>query len=150
MDSHGPGRLAVTRTRYNLKRRIHRLDDPEARSSLASVVQYGGNPEHKRNPGDFGLTPPACPRPDKTLCDTVEVFQRGDALALLRKGVERGLVSKRWVDRFPQNIWSVTESGIPLEAELENRSTGHYHGYPMPDTDPFREVVLDAWRESAP
>lgn len=85
MDSHPPGRIAVTRTRYNLKRRIHRLDDPEARSSLASVVQYGGNPEHKRNPGDFGLTPPACPRPDKTLCDTVEVFQRGDALGLLRR-----------------------------------------------------------------
>ena len=129
-------------------------DSPPRRSRGAVVAGFRRavrrQPRAKRNPGDFGLTPPACPRPDKTLCDTVEVFQRGDALGLLRKGIERGLVSKRWVDRFPQNIWSVTESGIPLEAELENRSTGQYHGYPMPETDPFREVVLDAWRESAP
>jgi hypothetical protein len=27
--------------------------------SLASRVSYGSNPEHKRHPGDFGLTPPA-------------------------------------------------------------------------------------------
>ena len=74
----------MSRIRYNFKRRIGRLDDPEARARLADAVQYGGNPEHKRNPGDFGLTPPASPRPDKTLCDTVELFERSEALRLLR------------------------------------------------------------------
>jgi hypothetical protein len=48
-------------------------------------VTYGGNPEHKRNPGDFGLTPPAQGRKDKTLCDTVEVFERQNALEHLRQ-----------------------------------------------------------------
>ena len=50
-------------------------------------VKYGGNPEHKRNPGDFGLTPPSQPRADKTLCDEVAVFKRTTALRLLRKGI---------------------------------------------------------------
>jgi hypothetical protein len=142
-----PGRNALSRTRYNFKRRIRRLDDPDVRVRLAAAVHYGGNPEHKRNPGDFGLTPLASPRPDKTLCDTIEVFERSEALRLIRLGVERGLVSERWVGNFPQNIWSVTEGGVPLEAELENRDVGQYHGYPMPETDPFRDIVLAAWRE---
>jgi len=137
----------VSRIRFNIKRRIGRLDD-EARARLIEAIRYGGNPEHKRNPGDFGLIPPACPRPDKTLCDTVQVFEREETLRLLRAGVERGLVSERRVGDFPQNIWSVTEAGEPLEAELENRETGQYHGYPMPTTDPFREVVLEVWRKA--
>lgn len=36
-------------------------------AKLASQVKYGGNPEHKRNPGNFGLTPPSGPRPGKSL-----------------------------------------------------------------------------------
>lgn len=137
----------MARTRFNLKRRLQRIDDPNERQRLAAAVSYGGNPEHKKNPGDFGLTPPASPRPDKSLCDTVEIFRRAEALQLLRLGAERGLVSAQWVGGFPQNIWSVNEAGEPLEAQLENRETGQYHGYPMPETDPFREKVLEAWRE---
>jgi len=30
--------------------------------ALSEKATYGGNPEHKRNPGDFGLSPPALPR----------------------------------------------------------------------------------------
>jgi len=41
----------------------------------------------------------------------------------------------------------VNATGVPLEAQLENRESGQYHGYPMPETDPFREKVLAAWRE---
>jgi len=29
--------------------------------------------------------------------------------------------------------------------ELENASSGVYHGYPMPDTDPFARQVLLKW-----
>lgn len=138
----------MTRIRFNAKRRIRRIDDPAKRAWLASAVRYGGNPEHKRNPGDFGLTPTASPRPDKSLCDAIEVFERSEALRILMRGIERGLLSDRWVGEFPQNIWSVTDAGIPVEAELENRDTGTYHGYPMPQTDPFGEVVLAAWRRA--
>lgn len=35
--------------------------------ALSRKATYGGNPEHKRNPGDFGLSPPALPRQGKSL-----------------------------------------------------------------------------------
>ena len=50
------------------------------------------------------------------------------------------------MDGFPKNIWSVTKEGEPLEAQLENRDQGIYHGYPMPEADAFREVVLKRWK----
>ena len=62
---------------------------------LAGRVTYGGNPEHKRKPGDFGLTPPAAPQADKSLCDAVGVFDLRTALCLLREGIKRGLVSEQ-------------------------------------------------------
>ncbi len=60
----------------------------------------------------------------------------------------RGLISVQTRGQFPQNIWSVTESGCPLEAQLENQELGTYHGYPMPSTDPFRDAVLLRWSGS--
>jgi hypothetical protein len=79
-------------------------------------VRYGGSPYHKSNPGDFGLTPPAQPRADKTLCDTVEIFEREVALRYLREGIRRGLVSEVPDGGWPKNIWSMTDDGRPLEA----------------------------------
>jgi hypothetical protein len=134
------------RTGFNPKRRIRQVLDPDYLKSLADSVNYGGNPEHKRNPGDFGLMPPSQPRADKTLCDTVGVFSRMEATRLLRMGVSKGLVSEREQNGYPQNIWVVTEDQWPLEAQLENAQRGTYHGYPMPETDPFREEVIAKWK----
>lgn len=86
------------------------------------------------------------PRADKTLCDGARIMRRADAEALLRKGIERGLISEQQRGRFPQNIWAVTEEDVPLEAQLDNVDQGNYRGYPMPDTDPLREEVLSRWR----
>jgi hypothetical protein len=47
-------------------------------------------------------------------------------------------------------VWSVTEVGVPLEAQLENQETGVYHGYPLLETDPFSRVVTDAWAAARP
>lgn len=113
--------------------------------ALAACVSYGGNPEHKRASGDFGLTPPASPRPDKTLCDGAEVFRRSEADSLLREGIRRGLISEQFRGSFPQNVWAVAANGTPVEAQLENQTVGSYHGYPMPETDPFREEILARW-----
>lgn len=101
---------------FNPKRRLKSCDESELvrLSELAQKVQYGGNPEHKKNPGDFGLTPPADPRPGKSLCDGVAVFTRAEALALLQTGLSRGLVSDRFVGEWPRNIWSMTPEGRPL------------------------------------
>ncbi len=132
---------------FNPKRQMRADSDTSIdRDALAKCVRYGGNPEHKRNPGDFGLTPPATPRIDKTLCDGVAIFQRQDALKLLREGIRRGLISQQERNHFPQNIWAVSDNGTPLEAQLENEGTGAYHGYPMPADDAFSEVVLQRWK----
>ena len=79
-----------TRAKFNRKRRFaSSLPALEALKRLAAEVRYGGKPDHKRNPGDFGLTPPSLPRDDKSLCDEIRLFRRAEALRLLRLGVER-------------------------------------------------------------
>jgi len=78
------------RKSFNPKRRIQQACDPDEIERLAEAVSYGGNPEHKRNPGDFGLSPPAAPRPDKTLCDRAGVFDKREAEELLRQGIRQG------------------------------------------------------------
>lgn len=135
-----------SRNQYNPKRTLRSpRPDREMRKHWLETVQYTGSPYHKRNPGDFGLTPPAAPRPDKTLCDGADIFEREVAQRLLEKGIERGLVSEQIRNEFPQNIWSVTESGVPLEAQLENRELGTYHGYPLLPYDPLHDEVLKWW-----
>jgi hypothetical protein len=141
------------KTRYNQFNPKRRPLTPDANelarlSALAEVVTYGGNPEHKRNPGDFGLTPPSDPRRAKSLCDAANIFSRAVAHSLLQKGLKKGLVSDRNVDGWPKNIWAVTESGIPLEAQVENPVLCSYHGYPMPDSDPLASEVVKRWRDA--
>ncbi len=133
---------------FNPKRKLQprKGQDSACLVELASKVRYGGNPEHKRNPGDFGLTPPSDPRPGKSLCDLVGVFSRTEALKLLQSGLRSGLISDRFVGNWPKNIWSVMADGSALEAQLENSEIGSYHGYPMPDSDPFVQDVMERWR----
>jgi hypothetical protein len=110
---------------------------------LGVQPRYNGNSEHKRDAGDFGLNPPSSPRLGKTLCDVVHIYTRAEALRLLSDGFSRGLFSAQERGGWPQNVWAVTSDGQPLEAQLEGN--GVYHGYPMPEDDPFREEVLTRW-----
>jgi len=143
--------LAMKRryAQFNPKRRLITPAQAQARSdelkALAARARYGGNPEHKKNPGDFGLTPPSDPRQGKSLCDAAKVFRRADAEAILKGGLQRGTVSDRMDGEWPKNVWSVTEDGIAMEAQLENPELGSYHGYPMPETDPLSQEVLRRW-----
>lgn len=135
------------RTAFNPKRRLCTEAQVAGRrhpiEEFAKRVRYGGNPEHKRNPGDFGLEPRSSPRAGKTLCDVVEIHTRSAALSLLRIGLRKGMFSVQERSGWPQNVWAVTGDGEPLEAQLEGE--GVYHGYPMPQDDPFREDVLFRW-----
>lgn len=117
-------------------------------SDLADRVRYGGNPEHKRNPGDFGLRPPSLPRQGKSLCDDAGIFSRAEALKLVQEGLRRGLVSVQHRQGWPQNVWAVTVKGVPLEAMLENAVAGVYHGYPLAEGDPLAGQVLERWELS--
>jgi len=140
------------RTTPNPKRVIVSVVDDagmlESLEKWASSLRYGGNPEHKRNPGDYGLHPPSIPRQGKTLCDEVEIFTRQEALDVIRAGIRRGLVSVQQRNGWPQNVWSVAPNGRPVEAQLENSNTGTYHGYPMLTDDPLAAEVLRRWSES--
>jgi len=82
------------------------------------------------------------------LCDDAKIADHAVALDRLHEGIRRGLVSKQMRDSFPQNIWSVSNEGIPLEAELDNEGNGTYHGYPMPENDDFRLKVIEKWKTS--
>ncbi|MFC6327521.1 MULTISPECIES: hypothetical protein [Alloalcanivorax] len=119
-------------------------------ASLKESAVYCGNPAHKKNPGDFGLTPPSAPHPAKSLCDVAKIFRKEVAGKLLREGIGRGLISRQFRGDWPQKVWAVTENGDVLEAQLENRMTGAYHGYPLPPTDPFAELVLREWEARQP
>jgi hypothetical protein len=139
--------MTLRRRTFNPKRRICTTEEFQKRqdifSARASSVRYRGNSEHKRNPGNFELTPPSAPRPGKTLCDQVQIFSYSEALRLLQAGFQQGMFSTQERNGWPQNIWAVTDKGEPLEAQLEG--DGIYHGYPMPEADPFREKVLERW-----
>lgn len=135
------------RSGYNPKRRIAPADafTAEERKALSMSATYGGNPKHKRSPGDYGLTPPAAPRPGKTLCDGARNILKAEAADLLRSGLLKGMCSKTNPSQWPQNVWSVSADGEVFEAQLENATRGTYHGYPMPEDDEFRNVVTREW-----
>jgi hypothetical protein len=137
------------RTRkYNPKRRIIKSIDEARLESLSKTVVYKGNPAHKKHPGDFGLTPPAQPRLNKTLCDGTQVNLQS-AVRLLRAGAKLGLISIQERDGLPQNIWAVSQNGIALEAQLDNVEAATYHGYPMGSGDPLATEILARWKEGA-
>lgn len=130
-----------TRKTFNPKRRIR---SQQGDRLVSGTPTYTGHPDHKRNPGDFGLSPPSSPRLGASLCDDAGITTRSNATALLMAGWAKGMVSEREANGWPQNIWAVTATGVALEAQHEG--SGRYHGYPMPAADPLREVVLSRWR----
>lgn len=135
------------RTGYNPKRRIAAVQSLSLseRQVLSARVQYGGNPEHKRSPGDYGLTPPAQPRPGKTLCDAIRQIPKEEAVELLRSEILKGMFSHCEPGNWPKNIWAVSTEGEAFEAQLENAQRGTYHGYPMPEDDDFHRAVKQEW-----
>ena len=133
--------------KFNPKRKMrsYSVNSNEENKGLSQTIKYGGNSEHKKNPNDFNLVPPVSPRSAKSLCDDVEIFEKKKAAKLLKEGARRGMISKQERNGFPQNIWAVDENGKPLEAQLENQELGTYHGYPVPESDPFGTLILTEW-----
>jgi hypothetical protein len=123
------------------------LTDQE-RKFLREHAGYEGISYHKRSPGDFGLTPPAAPRPDKTLCDEANVSQRAVAAALLARAIEGGLASDtEGAPGFPKHLWVVDETGQVFEAMYGGSRVGLYHGFPIRRVDPWFDEVVRAWRK---
>ncbi|MFH7321498.1 hypothetical protein ACHHRT_12940 [Desulfurivibrio sp. D14AmB] len=136
----------LQRRKVNPKRRL--LDGKlsgDRTAMLKHSMRYCGSPLHKKSPGDFGLTPPAAPRPGKSLCDATGIFTVAEATALLHRGVEAGLVSDD--QSFPRYVWAVLEARQVVEARCDDPVRGTYHGYPLEKHDPMAELVLQRWRE---
>lgn len=131
---------------YNPKRKLADLAryDPGQLKQLAERARYGGSPEHKMRPNDYGLTPNRGRRAGKSLCDVEREFPKADAERLLKEGMKRAMVSQQAHNGWPQNVWAVM-NGTAFEAQLENREHGVYHGYPMPADDDFQKVVVEEW-----
>lgn len=137
--------MKVQRRNRNPKRRIHPAPEELRLQELAESASYGGHPHHKRSPGDFGLTPPASPRPNKSLCDGVGIFRREVANRYLVEGIRHGMVSPDADDGFPRHVWSLTDEGRVLEARCDDPALGRYHGYPLEQSDPMADLVKECW-----
>ncbi len=132
------------RVRTQRRIRATRLTDLE-KDALRKLASYEGSPAHKRNAQDFGLTPPAAPRPDATLCDDAGPIDRTRAVALLDAAIENGLVSEATTGQdTPKHLWVVHEGRV-FEAAYGGSRPGAYHGYPVRIADPLHAVVLAAW-----
>jgi len=140
--------MAPKKRSVNPKRRLHASPDLQEMADLAEDVYYGGHPHHKRSPGDFGLTPPASPRPNKSLCDGVGIFQREVAQQLLETGMRRGVVSQSMEVGLPRHVWAVFGDGVVLEARCDDPRRRRYHGYPLDSDDPMGDLVRKRWQEA--
>lgn len=141
------GKKALEVKRATCRRIRATLLTESERTFLQENVTYEGSPLHKRNPGDFGLSPPASPRPDKTLCDEAHIEHRATAVALLARAINGGLVSEGTKPgSFPKQLWVVDDHGHVFEAMYGGSRTGCYHGYPIRRTDPLFTQVSDAWK----
>jgi hypothetical protein len=117
------------------------LDD-EALKQLAGHLVYVGSSHHKRRPGDYGFRPPVNPRPSKSLCDGLRPILLGEARAIFRQGVLKGMFSEFWDGELPKYVWAVDDQGEAYEAKIGN---GGYHGYRLTDEDDMRDFVLREW-----
>ena len=121
---------------------------PEERSFLQANAAYEGSPFHKKNPNDFGLTPPTYPvRPEKTLCDEAGITQKKIALKLFERALQVGLVSECWTAGFPKQMWVVDDGEQVFELMYGGSRPGRYHGYPIRLRDPWSEEIKRVWRE---
>lgn len=128
------------------KIREERLSDSE-RAWLRERASYEGRAYHKREPNDFGLTPPMDPRPDKTLCDEAGIHERAIAQRLLALAIEHGLVSESTsAAGFPKQMWVVADGRV-FEAMYGGTRDGQYHGYPIRRSDPLFDEIVARWGE---
>lgn len=128
------------------RRKLRWLTEAE-KLVLLENSSYEGSPLHKRNPGDFGLTPPASPRPDKTLCDTAGVLTLQKAKQLLESAIKKGIASESCLaQHYPTSLWVVDGDHV-LEARYGGSQVGYYHGFPIPKDQSLYELIRNLWSQ---
>lgn len=134
----------------NRNRKLVDADETAARrlEELAKKVRYGGNADHKLNPGDFGIGATGFRRGAESLCESTGILHKAVAQRLLEQAFLQKMVSRQERDGWPALVWAVVGDDCVVEARLDNKGQGTYHGYPLSRADAFAEKVLKAWRES--
>lgn len=106
---------------------------------------YDGRSYHKSKPADYGLQPPASPRPTKSLCDDRRTIYLAEARGLLKRAINLGMVSTvSNKNGLPKYAWAVDEDGEVYEAKL-GEDGRHYHGYRLSRDDKTRKWMLKEW-----
>lgn len=142
-------RAAEIRKDSDRKIRENRLSESE-KIFLSHRCAYEGKADHKRNPGDFNLSPPCQPRSDRTLCDEAEITTRAQASALLKKAIARGIVGGevKGHPEYPKYLWVVDDRNQVFEITEGGSQLGRYHGHPMRKNSPMYNRILDLWNEN--
>ena len=112
------------------------------RVALAARLRYVGRAYHKTKPADYGLEPPANPRPSKSICDGLRIIRLAEARELFRAGILRGMVSTYFIADAPKYVWAVDSDGEAYEAKV---GTDGYHGYRLEEEDRMRRYVQKEW-----
>ena len=140
------------RSGNNPKRRIMSETDidPAALDRILNEARYVGSAHHKRTPGDYGFTPPANPRPNKSHCDGRRRINADEARNLFQEGVKRGMVSPFAMGELPKYVWAVDDEERAYEAKAE-RTGLRYHGYELGnDDEAMRRLVIAEWKARCP
>jgi hypothetical protein len=97
---------------------------------VASEAKYAPSPYHCRDAKGkiVGRGKPAshCP----------PYWTDGHAIAVVRRAIREGLVSRVWLDvhPFPRHIW-YSDAGMWYEGRTDNSTPGVYHGYPIEEIE---------------
>lgn len=114
---------------------------------FADIASYDGRSYHKSKPADYGLEPPASPRPTKSLCDDKRIIYLAEARELLESAIRLGMVSAESNRNvLPKYAWAVDEDGEVYEAKLGGDSR-RYHGYRLSRDDKARKWILKEWKK---
>ena len=121
---------------------------PAELKRIALVARYGGSPNHKLHPNDYGFDPPNNPRPSKSPCDDLRPIAKKEAAKLLRDGIRKGMISRTEAGQLPKYIWAVDAQGGVYEAKTKPGQEIHYHGYRLgEDERQMRAEVLSEWEK---
>ncbi|MCY4108403.1 MAG: hypothetical protein OXG11_05155 [Chloroflexi bacterium] len=116
---------------------------------FSDIARYDGRSYHKSKPADYGLEPPASPRPTKSLCDDKRIIYLAEARELLESAIRLGMVSAESNRNvLPKYAWAVDEDGEVYEAKLGGDSRC-YHGYRLSRDDQARKWILKEWKKRA-
>lgn len=118
---------------------MRRISNPgEVDAGLLARVSYKPHPQH--------CGPPYTYAPHKTKCP--DGMDCNEALGLLREGLRRSMVPPG--NGLPPSVWAVDDgTGIVYEARLTNSHTAEYHGFPVLETDPLLDAIIQRWHERA-